>query len=329
MSNMPQQVRVGRAWIVLLLVVMGALRVYASDDTVPAAVERVFALVGGEKIGLSDYQRFVQFDAARRFYHGKKAVDASQHSEWTQEFIDRVLLLQEAARRGISSTPEGIKAWLDQVVARGNTSIESMALVRLEKPERERWATNELVLEALRRDVVQRVKPDTAEVRRFYEQHAEKFTTPEQLGISMILLEVPPYAPASTWDDAQEHARDLHRDLTQGVPFEVLAQEHSRHESSRQGGNLGLIHGEMLSRELQGIVAMLQPGQISLPQLVLQGVVIVRVNERLPPRLNQFEAVSARARELLVRDLSEVAWRDLIRRLRESVSVVFQPDRAS
>lgn len=326
---MPQQVRVGRAWVVLLLVVMGALRAYASDDAAPAAVERVFALVGGEKIGLSDYQRFVQFDAARRFYHGKKAVDASQHSEWAQEFIDRVLLLQEAARRGISSTPEGVKVWLDHVVARGNASIESMALVRLEKPERERWATNELVLDALRRDVAQRVKPDAAEVRRYYDQHAEKFTTPEQLGISMILLEVPPYAPASSWDEAQERARDLHRDLTQGVPFEVVAQEHSRHESSRQGGNLGLIHVEMLSRELQGIAAILQPGQISLPQLVLQGVVVVRVNERLPPRLNQFEAVSARARELLVRDLSEAAWRDLVRRLRESVSVVFQHDRAS
>lgn len=326
---MPQQVRVGQAWVVLVLMVMGALRVYASDDAAPAAEERIFALVGSEKIKLSEYQRFIQFDAASRYYHGKKAVDASQHLEWTQEFIDRVLLLQEAARRGITSTPEDRKAWLDRVVARGNSSIESLSLVRLKKAERERWATNELVLDALRRDVAEGVNPEVAEVRHYFDQHPEKFTTPEQLGISMILLEVPPYASASTWNAAQERALGLHRDLAQGVAFEVLALEHSRHESSREGGNLGLIHLEMLSRELQGIAALLQPGEISQPQLVLQGVVIVRVNERLPPRLNKFEGVSTRARELLVRDLSEVAWRDLIRRLRESVSVVFQHDRAS
>lgn len=324
---------VGRAWVVVVVVVavmtVGRAHAGEADEAALEQKDRVFARIGGEKIKQSEFRQFVQFDASRRYYHGKRAVDSSQQAAWTQEFIDRVLLLQEAARRGITTTPARVSAWLDQVETRGRESIDSVSLARFKKPERERWASNELLLDALRQDVARRVNPTAAQVRQYYEQHAEKFTTPEQLGISMILLEVPPYASTPSWNEAQERARDLLRDLTQGAPFETLAQAHSSHESSRQGGNLGLVHVGMLSRELQAIAATLQPGQISPPQLVLQGVVIMRINERIPPRLNPFDTVSTRARELLVRELGEVAWRDLIRRLRESVAVELQHDQVS
>ena len=329
---MPQQVtRLSRNVILVALVFLSVLPVWAGDQNRSPSAPSIFAQVGDELVSIARFEQFVQFDRARRFYHGTRTVDTHQQAQWIQQFVDRVLLLQEAARRGLRPKPEQTQAWLNEAMVSkpSSSSVLAMSLSRLPESERQKWASDELALAALRSDEVQKLNPDRTRVRQYYDTHREKFTMPEQLGISMILLEVAPYAPSLTWEQTKERAQQLYEQLVQGASFEVLAHAHSSHASARDGGNVGLIHAGMLSDEIQSSVASLQPGQIGSPQVILQGVVIVRVNERRPPRLSEFEIVSARARELLLRDMGEAAWSDLLRHLRQTVNVALHREKTT
>lgn len=328
---MPQQIkRFSLSILLLALALVSVLPVWAGEQDSPQSGPPIFARIGDEQVAVSRFEQYVQFDRARRFYHGARAVDAHQQAQWIHQFVDRILLLQEATRRALRPKPEQTQAWLDEaLVSKHTSSVLAMSLSRLPESERQQWASDELALAALRSNEAQKLNPDLMQIRQYYDTHREKFTMPEQLGISMILLEVAPYAPSLIWDQTNERAQQLYAQLTQGASFEDLALAHSSHASGRNGGNVGLIHAGMLSDEIQATVASLQPGQIGSPQVILQGVVIVRVNERRPPRLSEFESVSARARDLLLRDMGDAAWRDLLRHLRQTVSVVLNSDKTA
>ncbi len=77
----------------------------------------------------------------------------------------------------------------------------------------------------------------------------------------------------------------------------------------------------MLAPEAQRIVDGLSPGEVSEPVRLLQGYAIFRVNERVPPQLNDFARSEMRARQLLNRERKAQAWRRLLADLREKTPI--------
>lgn len=269
---------------------------FASCTAVAAELgEHEFARVGGEVISVAAWEEFASAAVRGQFFHGQGS--DQRRTEWRKQaaqlLVDEALLQREAQQRGLKAA-SGADA----------------------------FGTRRAWVAALRQDVERGLSAaDEAAVRAYYGAHPDKFTAPEQVRVAVLLLSVPPYAPAAEWDQAMQRARALHRRVMAGERFGEVARENSTHESAARGGDLGLVHKGVLSNELQDIADALQIGETAEPKMILRGVVMVRLEERQPAQQVSFERARERAAKLLHQERSERVWRELLEGLRASTPV--------
>lgn len=284
----------------------------------------VFARVDKHEITFADYQTALAEGIRKKYYHSRPPVaELSRFQrEVADRLIDRVLLLDEARRRGIEPDRARIELAVAGYDKRYGTSEQWRAnrdkllapvIAQLE---------SQSVLERLEAGVRAVPPPDAATAKAYYEVHPEQFTEPEQVRLSLILLKVAPSAPRAAWDGAAEQGKRLHRQLQKGADFAELARLHSADPSAERGGDLGYLHRGMLPELIEKqVIDSLRPGAYSAPVTLLEGVAIVRLEERKPARLRPFDVAARRAGELWQRDQGEQAWKRLIAQLRAGAAV--------
>jgi parvulin-like peptidyl-prolyl isomerase len=275
-------------------------------------------------ISRAEYEAHVETGLRQRFYHGKipEAELQAFREEMAQELIDRVLLAQEAQRRGLQPQKAPVEAAIEQTLQRYRhdpawQQQRSVMLAQLRQAVEQRD-----VIAQLRQQVTQLPEPDVVAVRAFYQAEPDKFTTPERLHLGLIMLAVEAWAPAVKWQAAEQEAAQMVQRLRDGhADFAELARLHSSDASAAQGGDLGYVHLGMLAQEAQQHVEGLLPGGIAAPLRLLQGIAIFRLEGREPARLNEFDQVQERARGLLLRQQQQQAWLQLIEGLRQRTPV--------
>lgn len=313
--------------IFIALIVVAAPGLHAQPhDSAPLSGEtqdEPFAVVGGETITMAEYQVSLQVGARERFFHGNVPDDTMRafRKEVADTLVDRVLLRQEAQRRGLKPDDQWIKKKIAEFKQRYSDS-EGW------EEQRDEFLTalrTKLEQDSLLKQLETQVKdispPKRAEVRRYYEQHPDKFTTPEELRVSLILLKVAPSSPASAWRAAFAEGKRLLKRIRAGEDFARLAYIHSGHPSAKDGGDLGFVHDGMLAQQADDVLDGLAEGEISEPVQLLQGIAIFRLNERKPPALNDFAKVEERVKSLLVRERAEQAWQALRQELHKNTTV--------
>lgn len=284
------------------------------------AMKDTFAIVGGEKISMEEFRANLRVGIRQRFFHGNIPDDElkSFRREVADKLVNDVLLRQEAERRGLKPDEELVEKKLkefEKEYGRGDDWKKQRAKILASL--REKLEQDSLVSQ-LEKQVKDVPKPGAAEVRQYYRQHPEKFTTPEALRVSMILLTVDPSSPSSVWRDAFDKAKDLVKRIRRGDDFAQLAYKYSGDNSAKNGGDLGFIHKGMLSKDAQTVIDHMKEGAVSDPVQLLRGIAIFRLDERKPPVLNDFDQVAARARALVERKRAEQAWSNLRHTLRKN-----------
>ncbi|MGB5541073.1 MAG: peptidylprolyl isomerase [Gammaproteobacteria bacterium] len=273
----------------------------------------LFASVGTSSITVEEYNQAVQQASRSKFYHGtpaEGAMDQLRH-DVAREVITRELLLQEAARRGLTADEAAITksiAEFDQRYAdsprwkeQRDVMIESLSQHYREQD----------LLQQLESEYRKVAPPDQVQLQEFYRTHQDKFTEPAQHRLSLILLRVDPSSPKELLDAAMQEASHLVAQLADGADFAELARLHSADNTSRQGGDMGYLHAGMLSPVAEEAIAGLETGEVSAPLRLLEGVAILRLEDRKQAQLRKFEEVSARARDLWLREQSQLAWQRL------------------
>ena len=284
----------------------------------------IFARVDKHEITFAEYQAALAAGIRKKYYHSRPPVAelSRLQREVADQLIDRVLLLEEARRRDI----EPDRGRIDAAVAGYDKRYGASEQWRAERDRRLPALVAQLesqsVLERLEAGVREVPPPDAATAKAFFEAQPEKFTEPEQVRLSLILLKVAPSAPRAAWDKAAEEGRRLHQKLRKGADFAELARLHSADPSAARGGDLGYLHRGMLPELIEKqVIDSLQPGAYSEPVTLLEGVAIVRLEARKPARVRSFEASAKRAGELWRREQGEKAWQRLIERLRAAAVV--------
>ena len=163
--------------------------------------------------------------------------------------------------------------------------------------------------------------PTPKQLKDYYEQHPDKFTEPMRMKLSLILLVVDPSSSSEVWQNAMDTGRELLIQLDDGADFAELARTYSGDVSAENGGDMGYVHREMLSEAVQKAIDEIEPGQLTDPIRTLQGVAILRVDDRQPERLRSFEDVRDRARDLWLREQAEKAWSEYKQKLRKATPV--------
>ncbi|MEO8332515.1 MAG: peptidylprolyl isomerase [Gallionella sp.] len=293
-----------------------------SNTSAVGSSSPVFAQVGKIVITQRDFDSAFAAASRGRFYHGKppEAEVAALQREIGDKLITEALLLSEAKRLKLKPNAAEVKQKLEQYEQRnaGNEQwqkVRDRALPILTRRYEE---------ESLRSQLEQRVRkvptPSEKQLRAYYTTHPEKFTEPEQLRVSIILLSVDPGLP--TWDETRKKAEGLVKQLREGADFAEMVKLYSGDaETVNQGGDMGYLHSGMLSEMSQQVVSKLKPGEISDPAGLMEGIGIFKLTDRKEAKLNSFDAAKQRARELYLTEEGERAWKSLIAQLKKKTPV--------
>ena len=289
-----------------------------SPKTVP-----VFATVGKDVITWPEYRIELTSKAKNRFFHGRPSDDvlAAFQREVGNTMVDNLLLLQEAKRRKLKPDSAAVKEELqkyDQRYANDPKWPEARKRV-LPKITKQLQDDNlRYQLEALVRNVP---PPTTKQLREYFDAHPDKFTSPPQNKVSIILIRVDPSSTDEEWHKAMEEGDGLVKRLRAGEDFAKMAREYSGDITAEDGGDMGYLHTGMLPGLPEQTIGKLQPGETSDPVRLMEGVAIFRLIDRIqPPPLN-FEASEHRAKELWLTEESDRAWNDLKAKLRKQTPI--------
>jgi len=281
------------------------------------------ARVGKITISAREYEQAANTAARQKFYHGKPPEEEinALMKDVAERMIDRILLVDATRRLNIPADDDAVARTIAGYEARykdsprwqqnRHTMIPAVK-ARLEEDSRIK------ALEARARDIPE---ADDADVHAYYTQHPDKFTEPEKLRLAMILLSVPPSAPAESWQAADAEAERLHARLVEGENFAEQARLVSADASAPEGGDLGYLHRGMIPEGLQDTIDTMPAGALSEPTRVLQGVAIFKLLERKAAIHHAFDRVAERARELLMRERKDAAWARYLAELRKDANI--------
>lgn len=288
---------------------------------VSAGPDDKIASVGSEVITTGEFAIYLQQYLRQKLYHGgSKEQTLRLANEALDAMIEERLLGIAAERRGLRGNPDAVAA-----------RIEGFREQYSESPQ---WATIEPRLVDIERDLLRKSKieelrqvvsdvapPEEATVRAFYASNPELFTRPAAYDVDLILIGVPPSALKPEWAAAGEKAEGIRDQIGQGADFAALAREHSTEPSREKGGAVGRIHKGQLPDAAQSVVEAMKPGEVSKPIRILEGYLILRLNERFEAQLQPFDAVSERAEGLYLREQAKTQWTEYLAQLRGEAEV--------
>jgi parvulin-like peptidyl-prolyl isomerase len=289
----------------------------------PAVAGERFATVGDTVISAADYQRALAVATRKKYYHAKppEGEYPKFQREVGDEVVNRVLLLAEAKRRGIQ--PD--RAMIDATVAGYDKQYAGSANWKANRDKMLAAVVPQLEAESLLERLGKLVKtvpePSESLARAYYEKHKDLFVEPEQVKLSVILLKVDPSSPQAVWNSAKDEAQAIHRRLKAGADFAELAKLHSGDKSAAQGGEMDYTHRGMLPEAVHGVVDALKPKELSEPVQLLEGVAILRLDDRRAAQQRRFEQVKERAADLWQREEAQARWDRLIADLRRATPV--------
>ena len=288
---------------------------------VAAGPDEKIASIGSEVITTGEFATFLQRYLRQKLYHGgSKEQTLRLANEALEAMIDERLLGLAAERRGLRGDPDAvaarIKGFRDQY-----SESPQWAMIEPRLGEIERDLLLNTKIEELRQVVSEVAAPDEATVRAFYSQNPELFTRPAAYDVDLILIGVPPSALKPEWAAAGEKADGIWRQIGEGADFAALAREHSTEPSSEKGGAVGRIHKGQLPNAAQSVVETMKPGEVSKPIQILEGYVIIRLNERFEAQLQPFETVRERAGGLYLRERSKTQWTEYLAQLRSEADI--------
>ena len=153
------------------------------------------------------------------------------------------------------------------------------------------------------RDFQNRVSVSDDEVMTYYQNHPKDFTSPETIKARHILIKAPPDADKEKIEELKKKADEILARIKGGEDFEKVASTESQDEATAsKGGELGLIAKGTMAPELEAAAFKLQAGETGGPVLTKLGYHLIKVDEKTPEKLAEFESVKEKIHAKLIEE---------------------------
>lgn len=137
------------------------------------------------------------------------------------------------------------------------------------------------------------------EAKKFYDENAAQFSSPEQVRASHILIKADMKDEAAK-AEAKKKIEGILEKARAGEDFAALAKEYSEDPGSKDiGGEYTFGRGKMV-KPFEDTAFSLEVGKISDPVETTFGYHIIKLSEKIPAETKEFDEV----KELLIKDLA-------------------------
>jgi parvulin-like peptidyl-prolyl isomerase len=309
--------------------------VAAHQPTLPASpavkapetpVVRVNGVVLTEGQLREEMQRIFPYYAT----HGGQ-VPASAEPEIRQKAVHELVLhelvYQEARRRNLQLPATVFEKRLRQMrqAFPSRQEYEQAAAKKYGSvPEFRRRLRQAMLTEQLWDAEVARKSVVTAqEMRTYYQSNKARFVRPEAVWLQSITIKFPENATAAQKQEARKRAEEILPKAKAAKNYEefgVLAEQVSEDDWRVMMGDHKWVHRGSVTPELQSIFSM-KPAETSGLVESPTGYLILRLNERQPPKQMSLAEVSGKLRKGLEKDRSEKRAQQFEQRLRSNAKI--------
>ena len=242
-----------------------------------------------------------------------------------RRLIDMELINQQAKAMGIEVTDQETKdRWEKHRTRYGTDEAFTAFLERAgttEEDIREQFTAN-LLREKLFGKVASEVAIDDAEVRKFYDDNVRRYTEPEQIKASHILIRKKPGAKDKQIAEAKAKAKDVLRQVKAGKKtFAELAKTNSEDVTKARGGELGWFAKGRMVKPFEEAAWKLKNGQVSNVVETSFGFHVIKREDFKASRTKPFKEVEPLIRRSLSARKRNQAIQDAMKKWRADASI--------
>lgn len=167
----------------------------------------------------------------------------------------------------------------------------------------------DILIQAAVKKVLDNVKISEKDLKDFYENNKEMFKTQESVSAKHILVE------------DEEKAIEVKNKIKDGLTFEEAAKEFSTCPSSAQGGELGSFTRGRMVPEFEDAAFNLEVGIVSEPVKTQFGYHLIKVDEKLPADIKEFNEVKNSIQVNLLSQKQNEEYINFVNKLKENENV--------
>lgn len=251
------------------------------------------------------------------------------------EAVDELLLVQRGRELNYSLGDEQFNQILENIKKSNNLTDEAQFQAALKQEGltlsdlRRNLERSMMVSQVQRNEVVEKIGVTEEEARALYESNRAEFTTPAEMTLREILIEVPTTEKGvnvAQDDEAKARAEELRKRLLNGEPFARLAAEFSASPSKANGGLIGPIKGDELAPQLQQLLNKLKVGDVAEVIRTTRGYQILKLESRTETRIRTFEEARPAISERIVEGKRRAALMKYLDTLREQATITWRND---
>jgi len=315
------------AWIrgIAIAIVLTAVGWQASAADKKQPSEDKIAVVNGEVITRSDFDRAVGFAKQRAMQTGQPLDDAQLKERILKQLVGSELLYQESKKEGIKVDQKAVDERLEQWKKRFPNEEEykkALSSSNLSVPQMKKDIKRGMTIEKL---IVTRFVDKTTvpekEIKAYYDSNSNLFKQPEQVRASHILIKVEPKAKESEKEDALKKIKEVQKKQKKGDDFAKLAKEYSQGPSNAKGGDLGFFKRGQMVPAFEEVAFKLKPGEVSDIVNTRFGYHLIKVVDKKPESTVPYEEIKERLGQYLKQEEVQKGVRQLVDKLRKEAKV--------
>lgn len=238
-------------------------------------IDRSVAIVNDEIITLSEVNEMGQplFRQAAAEVPAEKLEEVTEQirAQVIDKLVDKKLLLQEAAKMGVTVSDQEVDNAIKRILARNKLTKEQFTqelagIGMTEKLYREDLKGQILQSKLVNYEVRSKVIITEEQIIDHYDLHytdqvGEGGYYILQIGIGWGVKDKD--GNMVTQEEARQRIEALHERAVKGEPFKTLAKQYSTLPSAVDGGDLGIFQEEEMASFMRKAIIGLRPGEIS------------------------------------------------------------------
>ena len=212
--------------------------------------------------------------------------------------VDELLLIQRGREAGFALGDQQFAQIVENIRKSNKLEEESRFVEALQQEGltmadlRRNLERQMLVQQVQRTEIMDKISISDEEARAFYEQHRQEFTSPIEITLREILLEVPTTdrgVNVAQDDAVRANAEEIRKRLLAGEPFPRLAGDYSAAASKANGGLIGPINSDELAPQLRDLLASMNVDDITGVLRAQRGYQILKLESRTDAKVKTFE----------------------------------------
>jgi len=171
------------------------------------------------------------------------------------------------------------------------------------------YAKRDILTQTAISKVMNQVNVTDKEVQDYYEANKDMYKQPEKVNAKHILV------------DSEEKAKEISKEISEGMSFEKAAQKYSTCPSKHEGGNLGEFARGQMVPEFEKAAFSLDIGVVSEPVKTEFGYHLIKVEEKIEPFIASYDEVKDSIKGGLLQERQKYEYSKFDKELRSKYKV--------